>query len=94
LARGHGAPTHPCISNAAQLKIYRESADRPPGERMSKISTDRLPPISFDVRVSVNQSRSDEQKGKKRERERPKPPESPELDIPDDEPKHQFDDLA
>ena len=66
----------------------------PHGERVSKIFTDRLPPISFDVRVSVDQPRSDQQKEKRRERERPKAPENADLDIQDDEPEHQLDDRA
>lgn len=91
LARVHSLELS-CIPIAVRLKNCRESADRLSGEKVSKISTDRLPPVSFDVRVSVDQSRSDQHKEKKRERERPKPPENADLDMPDDEPKHQLDD--
>ena len=60
---------------------------------MSKISNDRLPPVSFDVGVSIQQSSSD--KGEQeRKRERKPVPAEHEPEITDDEPKHQFDDLA
>jgi hypothetical protein len=60
---------------------------------MSKISTERLTPISFDVGVSIQQSSSDNAK-QERKRERKPTPKDGELEIPDDEPKHQVDDLA
>jgi len=60
---------------------------------MSKISSDRLPPISFDVGVSIQQSASD--KGRQeRKRERKPAPMDNEPEVTEDEPKHQFDDLA
>ena len=63
------------------------------GDAMSKISNDRLPPVSFDVGVSIQQSSSD--KGEQeRKRERKPVPVEHEPEITDDEPKHQFDDLA
>jgi hypothetical protein len=62
-------------------------------DAMSKISSDRLPPVSFDVGVSIQQSSSD--KGRQeRKRERKPVPVEQKAEITDDEPKHQFDDLA
>jgi len=60
---------------------------------MSKISTDRLPPIGFDVAVSVQQSPSDKQRDE-RKRDRKLVPAENDLEIEDEEPKHQLDDLA
>lgn len=60
---------------------------------MSKISTDRLPPIGFDVGVSIKQSLPDKQQ-QERKRDRKPPAAESDLEIEDDEPKHQFDDLV
>ena len=59
---------------------------------MSKISTDRLPPVSFDVGVSIKQSSSDKQR-EERKRDRKPMPKDNDLEI-SDEPKHQIDDQA
>jgi hypothetical protein len=60
---------------------------------VTKISSDRLAPISFDVGVSIQQSSPDKSK-QERKRDRKPAPADNELEISDDEPKHQFDDLA
>ena len=59
---------------------------------MTKISIDQLPPISFDVGVSIQQSSTDKQK-QERKRDRKSTADN-DLEILDDEPKHEFDDLA
>jgi len=60
---------------------------------MSKIPIDRLPPISFDIGVSIQQSSPDKQRDK-RKRDRKPMPTNNDLEISNDEPKHQIDDLA
>ena len=52
-----------------------------------------MAPISFDVGVSIQQSSPDKSK-QERKRDRKPAAADNELEISDDEPKHQFDDLA
>jgi hypothetical protein len=78
------------------LKIFKQSTDTDSKAwwfTVTKISSDRLAPISFDVGVSIQQSSPDKSK-QERKRDRKPAPADNELEISDDEPKHQFDDLA
>lgn len=60
---------------------------------MNKISSDRLSPISLDVGVSIQQP-SPDRRQEERKRDRKPTPADDGPEIADDEPKHQFDDLA
>ena len=60
---------------------------------MTKILSDRLTPITFDVGVSIQQS-SPGKDHQERKRERKPVPKDPEVEVSEDEPKHQLDDLA
>jgi len=62
---------------------------------MTKIWIDRLPPISFDVGVSIQQPASDKSKHERNRERKPAKPDKPEPEVLDeDEPKHQVDDRA